>query len=243
MLIENMEYLSQRLRCTDEEKDACLETVVEVLHLWEAVRRDGFLAIGFARAGQEPDPFFRACLQGVIEPFGTEEEAAQAARELFWAYLAAGDYRGADFLKNLVIAEGLLLLLDCLEASFQSWGSRLSLAVRGYFGAEYSGRVVRTIELEIRKHEKASRKTSFLPEFEALAELPLPVCERLLRDMPEPIMALSLKFASGAVQDHVLSVLSQEDRETFEDKMDFCTNVRTIDVESAQREVLAAVRA
>ena len=32
MLIKNMEYLSQRLRCTDEEKDACLEAVTVILH-------------------------------------------------------------------------------------------------------------------------------------------------------------------------------------------------------------------
>ena len=31
MLIKNMEYLSQRLRCTDEEKDACLEAVTVIL--------------------------------------------------------------------------------------------------------------------------------------------------------------------------------------------------------------------
>lgn len=39
MLIKNMEYLSRHLRCTDEEKDACLETVAVILHFWTDVRK------------------------------------------------------------------------------------------------------------------------------------------------------------------------------------------------------------
>lgn len=52
MLIKNMEYLSQRLRCTDEEKDACLETVTAILHFWTDTRKNGLLAIGGDRAEQ-----------------------------------------------------------------------------------------------------------------------------------------------------------------------------------------------
>ena len=52
MLIKNMEYLSQRLRCTDEEKDACLEAVTVILHFWTDVRKNGLLAIGGDRAMQ-----------------------------------------------------------------------------------------------------------------------------------------------------------------------------------------------
>ena len=59
MLLKNMDYLTQRLRCTDAEKDACLETVVEILHLWDIIRRDGLLAVGCDRTDQEADPFFR----------------------------------------------------------------------------------------------------------------------------------------------------------------------------------------
>lgn len=46
MLIKNMEYLSQRLRCTDAEKDACLEMVTALLHFWTDVRENGILSLG-----------------------------------------------------------------------------------------------------------------------------------------------------------------------------------------------------
>ena len=58
MLIKNMEYLSQRLRCTDEEKDACLEAVTVILHFWTDVRKNGLLAIGGRPGGAGPQPFF-----------------------------------------------------------------------------------------------------------------------------------------------------------------------------------------
>lgn len=253
MLIKNVEYLSQRLRCTDGEKDACLETVMAILHFWTDARKNGLLAIGGDRAEQDPNPFFRACLLDAIEWMGSEDEPLLG--DLFAQYLIAGGYTGAEFLQNVVIAEGILAYLKFLHehedgGSFQQWGDRLALVVGGYFGVEYREKLRKTIRREIRKREREVKKTSFLPEFDALAELPLPLCEKQLRDTYDDhyaygdrTVALALKYASGAVQDHVLSVLSQKEREDFEDRMDLCTNVRMIDAETAQREVLAAVGA
>ena len=251
MLIKNMEYLSQRLRCTDAEKDACLETVTAILHFWTDVRKNGPLAIGGDRAEQDPNPFFRACLRDAIEWIGSEEEPL--LENLFAQYLIAGDYTGGVFLQNVVVAEGILAYLKFLQehedgGSFRQWGDRLSLVVGGYFGVEYREKLRKTIRREVRKREV--KKTSFLPEFDALGSLPLPLCEKLLRDTydnhyayGDRALARALKYASGAVQDHVLSVLSPEERDAMEEEMDNCVLVRQTDVERAQREVLAAVGA
>ncbi len=251
MLIKNMEYLSQRLRCTDEEKDACLETVTAILHFWTDVRKNGPLAIGGNRAEQDPNPFFRACLMDAIEWIDLEDEPL--LEDLFAQYLIAGDYTGAGFLQNVVIAEGILEYLRFLHehkdgGSFQQWGDRLAVVVGGYFGVDYREKLRKTIRQEIRKREREVKKTSLLPEFDALEELSLPLCEKLLRDtyddhyaFGDRTVALALKYASGAVQDHILSVLSPEEREALEIEMDACVLVRQTDVERAQREILAAV--
>ena len=253
MLIKNVEYLSQRLRCTDEEKDACLETVTAILHFWTDVRKNGPLAIGGNRAEQDPNPFFRACLMDAIEWIDLEDEPL--LEDLFAQYLIAGDYAGSDFLQNVVIAEGILAYLRFLHehedgGSFRQWGDRLALAVGGYFGVDYREKLRKTIRQEIRKREREVKKTSLLPEFDALEELSLPLCEKLLRDtyddhyaFGDRTVALALKYASGAVQDHILSVLSPEEREALEIEMDACLLVRQTDVERAQREILAAVGA
>ena len=56
--MENMEYYTQRLQCSDEEKDACLETVVKLYHLRWYLRKNGFLAAADL-AEKEEDAFFR----------------------------------------------------------------------------------------------------------------------------------------------------------------------------------------
>ena len=154
MLIKNMEYLSQRLRCTDEEKDACLEAVTVILHFWTDVRKNGLLAIGGDRAEQDPNPFFRACLLDAIELVSTDDEPL--LEDLFAQYLIAGDYTGAGFLQNVVIAEGILAYLRFFHehedgGSFQQWGDRLAVVVGGYFGVEYREKLRKTIRQEIRK--------------------------------------------------------------------------------------------
>lgn len=248
MLIKNMEYLSQRLHCTDAEKDACLETVTAILHFWTDVRKNGVLAIGGDRAEHDPNPFFRACLLNAIEFIGSED--APLLEELFTQYLIAGDYTGGLFLQNIVIAEGILAYLKFLYehedgGSFGQWGDRLSLVVEGYFGVEYREKFRKTIRREIRRREREVKKTSCLPEFDTLAELPFPLCEKLLWDtyddhyaFGDRTLALALKYASGAVQDHVLSVLPSEERKALEEEMDACVLVGQTDVERAQREVL-----
>ena len=51
-------------------------------------------------------------------------------------------------------------------------------------------------------------------------------------------MRIALRYASGTVQDHVLSVLSRKEREAFDDELELYTNLREIDVKAAQRKVL-----
>ena len=240
MLIKDMEYLSQRLRCTDAEKDTCLETVTAMLHFWTDVHKNGPLAIGGNRAKDDPNPFFRACLLDAIEWMGLED--GPLLEELFAQYLIVGDYTAGPFLQNVVIAEGILAYLKFLQehedgGSFQQWGDRLSAVVGGYFGVEYREKVRKTIRREVRKRERESKKTSFLPEFDTLAELPLPLCGRLLQDLPAE-MRIALRYASGTVQDHVLSVLSRKEREVFDDDLELYTNLRENDVKAAQRKVL-----
>lgn len=240
MLIKNMDYLAQRLHCTDAEKDACLETVVEILHLWDIIRRDGLLAVGCVRADQEADPFFRTCLRDLSDIIGSENEPLM--EELFTTYLVAGDYRGADLLRNVVIAEGLLLIPKVFQDEtmprFRKWGEKLSLTVRGYFGADYRDKVEKVILREVQKHEKEMQKTSYVQEFDSLAELPQELCVRLWQEVPGYSMRIALKYAGTAARDRITSVLSPEEQEQLEDDLELYHLLREVDVVNAQREII-----
>lgn len=239
---ENMAYFAQRLRCTEEEKEACLKTVVDILRLRDVIRREGLLAIGDIRADEESDPFFRACLREAGELMGTEREPLMEG--LFLRYLVAEDDQGGAFLRNVVIAEGVLQLPKLVQPdrplSFRQWGEELSLAVRGYFGADYRERVEKTILRELQKHERTARETSFVPEFDTLAELPLALCTRLWQEVPRPAIAIALHYAGAAARERLTSHLSQERLETLEDDMELLFNLREVDIVTAQREVLEA---
>lgn len=240
MLISHIPDCARRLRCPDTEKDACLRMVTELLCLWRVVRKDGLLAMGYSYTYQEPDAFFKACMLDASEWMQTDKEPL--LENLFAQYLLAGDYQGGDFLRNVVAAEGVLAFLQILPQDgslpgFEAWGDRLSVAVQGYFGANYREKVRTAIRREIQKWNREITKVSFLPEFDTLAELPHPLCGRLLQDLPAE-MRIALRYASGTVQDHVLSVLTQKEREAFDDELELYTNLREIDVKAAQRKVL-----
>lgn len=126
--LDHLIYNSERLACTEQEKDACLETVRKLVRLCFELRRNGVLVAGIL-AETEPAPFFRACLrefefeEGYIE---REDESARLERQ-FAAYLAAGDYRGGAFLNAVLVAKGLLLLNRHLNAPPIVQGELLSV--------------------------------------------------------------------------------------------------------------------
>ena len=147
--MENMEYYTRRLQCTDEERDVCLKTVVKLYQLRLHAVRNGFLSLEVL-VETEPDPFFRVCLLELAElwwdPDGLER--------LLENYLLAGDYRGGAFLNAVLITRGIVLIArwDGHNASAdkilqeKTWDDALSEAVRGYFGVEYREKVMAVIK-------------------------------------------------------------------------------------------------
>lgn len=149
--MENMEYYTQRLQCSDAEKDACLETVAKVYQIRGYLKRNGLLAAEVL-AEEEPNPFFCVCLLEFAElhpdPDGLER--------LLTRYLMAGDYQGGAFLNAIIIICGLVMLArGCRDGNYfgvtdpsipqRDWYDALSEGLRGYFGAEYREKVRETI--------------------------------------------------------------------------------------------------
>lgn len=241
MLMKSIDYFAPRLCCTDAEKDSCLETVVEVLSLWKLIRKEGLLALGWSDESKDKDPFFRACLLDASDMIGMDNEPLMES--LFMKYLVAGDYKGADFLRNIVIAEGILLIprvgtVDMVMPGFRKWGEELSLAVRGYFGVDYREKVEKTILRQVQLYEKSVRKDSLVPEFDALSELSQELCARLWQEVPERTMEVALMYAGEAVWDRIMSALSPEEMERQMDEMEWFSFLRQTDVEAAQREII-----
>ena len=173
--MENMEYYTQRLQCSEEEKDACLETVAKLYRLRWYLRENGALAAGVL-AEEEADPFVRACLIEIGDVFLNPDELERR----YTRYLMAGDYRGGAFLNAVLISEGLVLLArydgetDARDEIFCSkdWGELLGETLRGYFGAGYMEQVMEVIRREEQARDASKEYSSALPEFDDLLALP-----------------------------------------------------------------------
>ena len=237
--MENMEYYTQRLQCSDGEKDACLETVAKLYRLRWYLRENGALAAGVL-AEEEADPFCRACLMEIGDVFLNPDELERR----YTRYLMAGDYRGGAFLNAVLISEGLVLLAryegetntrDEMPHN-QSWGELLGGTLRGYFGAGYVEKVTEVIRREEQAGENPKEYSSLLPEFDDLLELPPEQRDWLVRHVSSRTLCYAMKLGGSAVSKFLME--GAEDREALERDFAATTNVREMDVEAAQREIL-----
>lgn len=237
--MENMEYYTQRLQCSDGEKDACLETVAKLYRLRWYLRENGALAAGVL-AEEEADPFFRACLIEIGDVFLNPDELERR----YTRYLMAGDYLGGAFLNAVLISEGLVLLAryegetntrDEMPHN-QSWGELLGGTLRGYFGAGYVEKVTEVIRREEQAGENPKEYSSLLPEFDNLLELTPGQRDWLVRHVSSRTLCYAMKLGGSAVSKFLME--GAEDREALERDFAATTNVREMDVEAAQREIL-----
>lgn len=247
--MENMEYYTQRLQCTDEEKDACLETVAKLYRLRYLLRREGILTAEILAEG-EPDPFFRACLLDLVEALSDPEELERR----FTQYLLAGDYRGGAFVNAVLISQGLVLLAryEYGEEDRKDWEELLGGTLRGWFGVEYREKVTAVLRREEKARRDAGPKqagdsilwspepgqdhASLLREFDGLTELTPPQRDWLVRNTPAPVLCLAMRAGGTRVNAYLKEGV--EDREQLEKGLELTANVRVCDVEAAQREML-----
>ena len=238
--MENMEYYTQRLQCSDAEKDACLETVAKVYQLRGYLRQNGFL-VAEVLAEKESDSFFRV---GLLE-FADLYQDPDGLERLLSRYLMAGDYRGGAFLSALIICRGLVMLARGIEdrdyfggtdpVLRKDWYDAFSEGIRGYFGVEYREKVVEAVRQAAREQPKQPFP-SLVPEFDSLTKLSPAQRDWLVRRIPERTLRYALKVGGSEVSEFLMA--GMEDRTTFEAFLSATCNVRSMDVDAAQREIL-----
>lgn len=130
-VLDRLIYDPERLACTGEEKEACLETVRKLARLCKFFRRNGLLA-ACDLAEKEDDPFLSACLFEFGEAAGDDNEM-ERLEQVFCAYLAAGNYRGGAFLNAVLVVKGLLLMSVYSDVPPSAWGKAAVGRAAGIF--------------------------------------------------------------------------------------------------------------
>ncbi|WP_096189129.1 flagellar motor switch protein FliG [Evansella halocellulosilytica] len=96
--------------------------------------------------------------------------------------------------------------------------------------------------LEIQDPELAEEIKKRMFVFEDIVTLDNRSIQRVIRDVENEDLQLSLKVASDEVKDIVFNNMSQRMAETFKDEMEFMGPVRLRDVEEAQTRIVAIIR-
>lgn len=96
--------------------------------------------------------------------------------------------------------------------------------------------------LEIQDPELAEEIKKRMFVFEDIVTLDNRSIQRVIRDVENEDLQLSLKVANDEVKDVVFKNMSQRMVETFKDEMEFMGPVRLRDVEEAQSRIVAVIR-
>lgn len=179
-LLENPVYYSRRLQCPEEEKDACLKTVVRLSHLWMDVLDNG-LDAAKRWADEEADPFFKTCLLDFAE-----NPEPQNLRKKLLMHLAMTDCGSGGFTGQ------------CTEAII--WDK-----IPGKSGACAGMRVPGRSETTPLKNPSPS----FIPAFDRLTELTQEQCAQILEELPENTLVYALKGAGGQATRHLMESLPE----------------------------------
>ncbi|WP_440895306.1 flagellar motor switch protein FliG [Amphibacillus sp. Q70] len=96
--------------------------------------------------------------------------------------------------------------------------------------------------LEVQDPELAEEIKKRMFVFEDIVTLDNRAIQRVIREVENDDLRLSLKVASEEVQEVVFSNMSTRMAETFREEMEFMGPVRLRDVEEAQQRIVAAIR-
>lgn len=224
--MENMEFLSSRLQCSREDKLECFRTVKKLYGLSVLARKEGFLALSDAVV--EEDLF----LKTMVDTF-LEAPEAETLDKILFAYLVVGDYCGKDFLKNLLVVEGLLLIAK------QTAPSKVIHGLQGWFGVELAQIYKKEMTAEMaRQNPPILMMESAVPEFDRFARFSKVHTIKLLSELESSVLALALKGASDRVKHRFFFLMESSQAEEVRAEIDCLGCIRVMDVEEAQRYIL-----
>lgn len=228
--MENMEYLSLRLQCSREDKLMCLDTAKKLYDFAILARKEGILAL--TDAVENEDLFLKTMVDVLLDV--TETKPLET---IFSAYLAAGNYHGKEFLKNLLIINALLLIAES-AAPIQ-----LVKQLQGWFGVEFAETYKNELAAEIaRLNPPVPIAQSAVPEFDLFAKFSKACTIKLLSEVENRTLSLALKGASDNITERFFYLMESGQAEAVSIDMEQLSNVRMKDIEEAQRYILKKAR-
>lgn len=106
----DFEYIAHRLQCSYSEKLECVVTLKQILYIADEIRKYG----SYFDKNQLDFDNFPTLLKKGIELLSNSVEY-DILKEILYTYIMCGNYRGKEFLKNILIADGILSIAESIN--------------------------------------------------------------------------------------------------------------------------------
>jgi hypothetical protein len=217
-----MEYnwqFSQKSKCSDEEKQACLKLVSELIALAKVARRNGLLSL-VPYAEKNSSFLLRKGLHLLVDGVNP-----QVTRDVLESYILSGDYSGKDLLERCIILEGVAAIQKGLHPKVAKEYLLSFLGEESYaiFEAKFEDQNTDTLETYLQKldDQDSPNSSSAKTQLDAIiVKLKNEDVERFLMEINTGDLAKAIKGLGGQAQIRLFNNLSQKAASALKDVLD-----------------------
>ena len=231
-----MEYnwqFSQKSKCSDQEKQACLELVAELIALSKVARRNGLLSL-VPYAEKNASFLLRKGLHFVVDGVNP-----QVTRDVLESYILSGDYSGQDLLERCIILEGVAAIQKGLHPKVAKEYLLSFLGEESYaiFEEKFEDQNTDTLEAYLQKLENPDSPNASSAETQLdaiIVKLKNDDVERFLMEINTGDLAKAIKGLGGQAQIRLFNNLSQKAAAALKDVLDDLDSMEASEMKEAQ---------
>jgi hypothetical protein len=235
-----MEYnwqFSQKSKCSDEEKQACLKLVSELIALAKVARRNGLLSL-VPYAEKNSSFLLRKGLHLLVDGVNP-----QVTRDVLESYILSGDYSGKDLLERCIILEGVAAIQKGLHPKVAKEYLLSFLGEESYaiFEAKFEDQNTDTLETYLQKLDDQDSPNSSSAETQLdaiIVKLKNEDVERFLMEINTGDLAKAIKGLGGQAQIRLFNNLSQKAASALKDVLDDLDSMEESEMKEARETAM-----
>ncbi len=201
----DMEYLASKIQCSKEDKFECIPLIKDIINLANTARRQGLIILEEQIEANKNCPYLLKRLILLI----TDGRDVESVEKIASTYIVVGNYNGKEFLENILIMEGCLMLQQGIHPTL------INAVLFAYLGLDFleeENKMFEDVILNQSTLEKLnnavnplSDKTILLEQFNDMDNRSI---QRILRDVDIDNLTFALLGASSEIRKKFLDNLS-----------------------------------
>lgn len=228
----------EKLSCSYENKKNALITLEEIIRLSEKTKRHGLLSLEAEIDTIQPN-IFKKGIQLLID--GIEPSCS---KEILMNYIMCGDYNSEEFLKRIIIIDGILAIQQGVptevlkEKLFSYFGEDFIDEIQKHLGIDSESQS-KNIEQYINNNQAKpalTKETSLLDE--PFCRMDSRSLQRLLREIESHTLAIAITGASGKTQSITLKNLSKRLAASLIEVIADTTNIEVDEIVKGQKHII-----